>query len=71
MKMAPPTVTVDERRRRGRPPVSTTDTPPADVHLVLPAEDYDHAYRLATKGRCSVQRVIRHALRRLIEDERG
>jgi len=71
MKMEPPTVIVEKPRRRGRPGLSDPAAPSADVHLTMSPEDYDRAYALATKDHCSVQTVIRRALKRLINDESG
>lgn len=61
-----------EARRPGRPPLDTTSRwPSADVHLTLPARDYDKVDRIAQRNRESVQDTIRRGLKRLIEDERG
>lgn len=51
--------------------LSKSDTPSADVHLTLPPEDYDRADAIAKRKRTSIQHVIRDALKRLFEDERG
>jgi hypothetical protein len=59
-------------RPPGRPPLdSTSRTPSADVHLTLPASDYDKADRLAKERRESIQDVIRLGLKRLLTDEHG
>jgi hypothetical protein len=68
--MLPPTVVV-QPAKRGRPTFASGDTPPADVHLTMAPEDYDHAYRIAARDRISVQEVLRRALKRLIQDESG
>jgi len=70
MKMLPPTVVV-QPRRRGRPTYASGDTPPADVHLTMAPEDYDQAYAIAARDRVSIQEVLRRALKRLIEEEKG
>jgi hypothetical protein len=42
------------------------------VHLTLDPDDYDEAYQLSKlEPGQSVQDVIRRALKRLLEDERG
>lgn len=59
-------------RRPGRPPLDQSSrVPSADVHLTLPARDYDRADRLAKMRRESIQDVIRLGLRRLLTDERS
>ncbi len=68
--MLPPIVVV-ERKRRGRPPLGAGSTPSADVHFRMPAEDYDQASAIASRQRVSVTEVIRRAVKKLIEDERG
>lgn len=57
------------KRKPGRPRVS--DGASADVHLTLPAVDYDALDRIARKRRESVQEIIRRELRRLIFDDRS
>lgn len=60
------------KRPRGRPPLDgARRAPSADVHLTLPADDYDRTNRLAKERRESVQDVIRRSLKRLLTDERG
>ena len=68
MNMLPPVVVV-ERKRRGRPPLGST--PSAEVHFRLPAEDYDQAFAIAQRQRVSVTDILRRAIKKLIEDERG
>lgn len=59
-------------RPPGRPPLdANARVPSADVHLTLPAVDYDRADRLATERRESIQDVIRRGLKRLLTDESG
>lgn len=61
---------MSESRRPGRPPLDEqSGTPSADVHLTLPARDYDQAERLAREGREKIQDVIRRGLKRLLDDE--
>lgn len=58
--------------KQGRPALDTdSSAPSADVHLTLPARDYDKADKLAQRNRESLQDMIRRGLKRLIEDERG
>lgn len=60
------------KRPPGRPPLDETSrTPSADVHLTLPATDYDTADRIARSRRESIQDLIRRGLKRLITDESG
>lgn len=60
-----------DSRRPGRPPLdSTSGSPSADVHLTLPARDFDKADQLARGNRESLQDVIRRGLKRLLDDER-
>lgn len=68
MKMSPPTVVV-ERKKRGRPPLGST--PSADVHFRMASEDYDQAFAIASRHRLSVNDIIRRAIKKLIHDERG
>lgn len=58
-------------RRPGRPPIDRSGVPSADVHLTLPAHEYDFAYKIAQQRRESVQEVIRRGLKKLFHDERG
>jgi hypothetical protein len=69
--MDPPHVVVFPTRRPGRPPVDESGAEPADVHLKLPAADYDAAYKHARRNRESVQSILRRALKKLLADERG
>jgi hypothetical protein len=63
---------MDTRRRPGRPRLDTKSaTPSADVHLTLPASDYDHVEAIARQRRESIQAAIRRGIKRLIHDERG
>lgn len=55
----------------GRPPLGDSGSPSAEVHLRLPAGDYDGAERLAKRHRESIQDTIRRGLKRLLDDERG
>jgi hypothetical protein len=50
---------------------STSTAPSADVHLTLPAIEYDKVDRLSRQKRESIQQIIRRGLRRLLEDESG
>jgi hypothetical protein len=60
------------KRPPGRPPLDpSTRTPSADVHLTLPASEYDKADRLRQRNRETLQDLIRRGLRKLIDDERG
>jgi hypothetical protein len=60
------------KRPPGRPPLDASATAPsADVHLVLPAKDYDKVEQLAKKSREKLHDTIRRAIKRFIEDERG
>lgn len=62
----------DTPRRPGRPPLDgASPTPSADVHLTLPAREFDHAERVAKQHRESIQDVIRRGLKRLLDDEHG
>jgi len=55
----------------GRPRLDASSTvPSADVHLTLPARDYDKAERVAKQCRESIQDTIRRGLKRLL-DEHG
>lgn len=61
-----------ERRKVGRPALSSGAVPPADVHLTLPPEDYDATETIQKKYRlASIQSVIRIAVKRLIDEERS
>ncbi len=61
-----------KRRPPGRPRLDSTSTAPsADVHLTLPAIEYDKVDRLSRQKRESIQQIIRRGLRRLLEDESG
>lgn len=62
---------MSDRNRPGRPPLDRSGTPPASVHLKLPARDYDSAYKHAQARRESVQETIRRGLKRLLTEERG
>lgn len=56
-------------RRVGRPPLdAASQSPSADVHLKLTAAEYDRAERLAKEWRKSLQHVIRHGLKRLLNE---
>lgn len=57
-------------KRRGRPSLDSSGTPPASVHLKLSAKVYDHTYKARKNGE-SVQDVIRRSLTRLLSEERG
>jgi len=60
------------KRLPGRPPLDEkSGQPSADVHLTLPARDFDQADRLARGNRESLQDVIRRGLKRLLTEERG
>lgn len=60
------------KRAPGRPPLDpSADAASADVHLTLPARDYDQATELAKKSRETIQDVIRRGLKTLLTDERG
>lgn len=60
------------KRPPGRPPLdATSPAPSADVHLMLPAKDYDKVDQLAKKSRERIQDTIRRAIKRLIDEERG
>lgn len=69
--MDPPTVGMSPQRRPGRPRVDDSGVDPADVHLKLPAADYDEAFKHATRTHESVQDVLRRALKKLLADEGG
>jgi hypothetical protein len=57
------------KRPPGRPPLDASATDPsADVHLTLPARDYDRVEQLAKARRQSIQDVIRLGLKRLLTD---
>lgn len=59
-------------KKPGRPPIDpTARAPSADVHLMLSAKVYDQAEQHAKKHRETLQDMIRRAVKRLIEDERG
>jgi len=59
-------------RRPGRPPLdASSPSPSADVHLTLPAREYDRADRLADRNRESLQDVIRRGLKRVLDEERA
>lgn len=68
--MLPQRVVV-EIKRRGRPRVDGGAAPSADVHLRMRAEDYDQAFAMASRQRMTVTEIIRLAVKRLIDDERG
>lgn len=59
------------RRRLGRPRLERAATASADVHLRVPAAEYDLTFALARARRESVQDVIRRGLARLLADETG
>jgi hypothetical protein len=60
------------KRAVGRPPLDAKSAEPsADVHLTLPAADYDKAEKHAKSRRESLQDMIRRGLKRLLDDERG
>jgi hypothetical protein len=60
----------DTPRRPGRPRLDdTSPAPSADVHLTLPAREFDQAERLAKQHRESIQDVIRRGLKRVLDDE--
>jgi hypothetical protein len=62
---------VSPPKRPGRPPLDADSrSPSADVHLTLPASDYDKADRLRQRGE-SIQDLIRRGLKRLLDDEHG
>lgn len=55
------------KRPPGRPPLDrSASEPSADVHLTLPARDYDKAAELARTRKESIQDVIRLGLRHLL-----
>lgn len=56
--------------RRGRPPLSRTERSAA-INVKLPESDYDVAYKMASEQRVSVPEIMRRALKRLVQDERG
>ena len=61
-----------EAAPRGRPPLDAkASAPSADVHLTLPAAQFDRADKLRKRNRESIQDVIRRGLARLLRDERG
>jgi hypothetical protein len=58
-------------RQPGRPPLDpSAASPSTDVHLRVPASDYDRAEQVAKARRESVQDVIRRGLKQLLLDER-
>jgi hypothetical protein len=63
MKTERPTVTIVTPGKKNPRAISTTDEPPAYLHLTLTPEDYDAAYQLAKRDRVTVQEVVRRALR--------
>jgi hypothetical protein len=54
-------------RRRGRPSIAPSDQPSADVHVTLPPQKYDAAYKLAAEQRVSVPELLRRALDLILE----
>ena len=63
---------MSDLKRPGRPRLDASSSEPsADVHLTLPAADYDRADKLAHEKRESLQDLIRRGLKRLLDDERG
>jgi len=67
MRTERPTVTITTRKKPGPRSISTTDQPPADVHLTLAPEDYDAAYKIAARERISVPELLRQALRAFLQ----
>ena len=57
-----------QTRRMGRPPLSANR---CKVHLTLPCDLYDRAYASSRKNRVSIPEIIRRAMTRMLEDERG
>lgn len=56
-------------KRPGRPPLDrSSDAPSADVHLTLPARDYDKVAELAKSSRESIQDVIRRGVKSILLD---
>lgn len=65
MKMLPPQVVVEERRR-GRPRRAEDTQPNAHLHLTLTPEEYDAADAIAKRDRITIQQVIRQSLKQLL-----
>jgi hypothetical protein len=61
MKILPPTVTVRQRRRPGRPPVDDRDES-VQVCVTLPAKKYDELDERARSEGASVPAIIRRDL---------
>jgi hypothetical protein len=59
------------QNRRGRPRLDPTGMPRPAVCVKLATHSYDSAYALAQRKRVSVPQVLRHALERLLREERG
>lgn len=60
------------KRPPGRPKLDQgSRAPSADIHLTLPAADFDLAERHAKQRRESLQDMLRRGLKRLLDDERG
>jgi hypothetical protein len=56
-------------KRPGRPPLDAED-PSVDVHLRLPAKQYDEAFERAQRERVTVPELIRRALQERKESDR-
>lgn len=55
-------------KRRGRPKLAEHV---CKMSLLLPCDVYDRVYEASRKSRVSVPDVIRHAIQKLLADERG
>jgi hypothetical protein len=65
-----PQILIVGGNRRGRPPLSRTERSEV-VAFRLPESDYDAACKMASAQRVSMPEIMRRAIKRLIEDERG
>jgi hypothetical protein len=57
-----------DRRKRGRPPVSSSESS-TDVHLTIPDSLYDLVYAAASLKRITVPEAIRQAVQRDLETQ--
>ncbi len=65
-----PQVLIVGSSRRGRPPLSRTETS-ASVLVKIPESEYDLAYKLASEHRVSVPEIMRRAFKHFLKNERG
>jgi hypothetical protein len=53
-----------QARRPGRPPIDASDRATVNLHVRLPARQYDAVCQRATAARVSVPEFVRRAVRR-------